>query len=470
MISNAIILALVGLAYAPATDGEASASISAGSGGIKTASSGDAKPPSSQRWIKRHAPRAGTFELGVFGGVLLPASDIELHRPTLPQKSFSAAAPEIGFRAGYYPLRFFGMEGELAVMPTATADDERAVLYSARAQGVLQLGLWSVTPFLVAGGGVLAVSSDDAAVGNNADEAFHFGGGLKIFFHRNVGLRLDVRDVLTPRLDEPSRAAHNVEALLGLSVPLGPWKRPVVAPPPPADRDADGVPDDVDVCPTKAGTQEDGCPIPDFDSDGVPDAEDACPCEASAEADGCPIRDTDGDGFDDPVDRCPGEAGIAPDGCPDPDPDSDGVQGEADKCPNQPETVNGFEDSDGCPDEVPAEIAKFTGVIEGIYFETGKSDIADKSRATLSEAAEVLTKYSALRVEVSGHTDNRGKEAKNRTLSAARAEAVKRYMLEHGVLPEQIETRGAGPDSPIGDNATKAGRAKNRRIEFKLLR
>ncbi len=469
MITHALSL-LCTLAFAPSADGEASASLS--TEGLGGKASGDAKadkPDKSGRWIKRHAPRERTFELGAFGGIFVPDSQIELHRPTLPHKSFSTVAPELGMRLGYYPLRFFGMEGELALMPTSTADGDGALLYSARAQGILQLGLWSVTPFLAAGGGVLAVSSNEGAVGNNADEMFHFGGGLKVFFHRNVGLRIDVRDVVSPKLDDPGGASHNIEALLGLSVALGPWTKKEEAPPPPADRDADGVPDDVDACPAEAGPQDDGCPIPDFDSDGVADADDACPCEASAEADGCPIRDTDGDGFDDPVDQCPDVAGIGPDGCPDPDPDGDGIEGEADQCPNKAETDNGFEDTDGCPDEVPQEVAKFTGVIEGIYFRTGKSDIADKSRPTLDAAVAVLVKYPALKVEVSGHTDSRGKDEANRTLSAARADAVKRYMTEHGVADEQVQTRGAGPDEPIGDNKTADGRAKDRRIEFKLL-
>jgi OOP family OmpA-OmpF porin len=92
--------------------------------------------------------------------------------------------------------------------------------------------------------------------------------------------------------------------------------------------------------------------------------------------DGCPAKDTDGDGFLDPDDKCPEEKGVAPDGCPDQDPDQDGILGDKDKCPKEPETKNGYQDEDGGPDEVPEEVKKFTGVIQGIS-STNKADSPD---------------------------------------------------------------------------------------------
>jgi OOP family OmpA-OmpF porin len=81
----------------------------------------------------------------------------------------------------------------------------------------------------------------------------------------------------------------------------------------------------------------------------------------------------------------------------------------------------------------------------------------------------VLNDNPTLRVEISGHTDNTGSLGLNLTLSADRAAAVKAYLVGKGVAAERIETRGAGPNEPVADNATKSGRSKNRRIEFKLL-
>lgn len=135
----------------------------------------------------------------------------------------------------------------------------------------------------------------------------------------------------------------------------------------------------------------------------------------------------------------------------------------------EPETTNGFEDGDGCPDEVPEEVKEFTGAIEGIYFQTAKAEIRKTSERKLGEAAKVLAAYPEIRVEISGHTDDRGKRPLNMKLSADRAEAVKTWLTEHGIDAARITTRGAGPDEPVADNGTKDGRSKNRRIEFKIM-
>ena len=126
-------------------------------------------------------------------------------------------------------------------------------------------------------------------------------------------------------------------------------------------------------------------------------------------------------------------------------------------------------DEDGCPDEVPAEVKKFTGVIEGIEFDTGKATIRPKSTATLDAAAKVLTDYPTVRIEISGHTDDVGKHDKNVKLSQDRADSVKAYFVGKGIDEKRITTRGAGPDEPIADNKTAKGKQKNRRTEFKLL-
>ena len=133
------------------------------------------------------------------------------------------------------------------------------------------------------------------------------------------------------------------------------------------------------------------------------------------------------------------------------------------------ETRKGFEDADGCPDELPAAVTKFTGVIRGIYFDFGKETIRKQSAATLDEAARIFIEYPNMKIEISGHTDNVGRPDYNIDLSTRRADAVKRHLLAKGVKDDRIQTRGAGPNDPIADNTTAKGRAKNRRIEFKLV-
>jgi len=73
-----------------------------------------------------------------------------------------------------------------------------------------------------------------------------------------------------------------------------------------------------------------------------------------------------------------------------------------------------------------------------------------------------------VRLEISGHTDNRGAAEHNLELSQRRADAVKLWLVERGIDASRITTRGAGQAAPIANNKKKRGRAKNRRIEFKL--
>jgi len=451
-------------ASGPSADGDASAS----------ADGEGKKDRGDQPWIRRWAPERGTAELGVFGGVIFPHSRLELFEPSfdLPEQGFvplKRFAPEVGARVGYYPLRILGVEAEGAVMPTSTSADQGVLMYGVRGQVVGQLPWWSVTPFVLAGVSGLGVSSDRAAVGNDLDIGFHYGVGVKVFINRYVGLRLDLRDNLTARRGVGESVIHSPEVLLGLVLTLGRKK----GEPAPSDTDGDGILDPYDDCVLTPGVEEyQGCPIPDTDGDGILDPDDECvDVPGVAEYKGCPIPDTDGDGILDPDDECVDVPGVAEyKGCPIPDTDGDGILDPEDQCVNDPETANGFEDADGCPDEVPKEIARFSGVIEGIYFDTNKATIKDKSIPKLDEALEVLKKFPSLRIEVAGHTDSKGDDADNLKLSQERAAAVKTYFTDRGIDGGRIETRGAGEVEPVESNDTKKGRAKNRRIEFKLLK
>lgn len=433
-------------------------------------------------------------EIGLFGGAFFPSSKHELYELDVATHKELDTGPGFGLRAGLIPHRNLGVELEGAMF-ASSAEGETASLYALRAHVLGQvpdLIARDVTPFAVLGGGVLGVTSDSFGLGEDSDPALHAGVGVKYRASRVIDLRLEYRHDFADGLDEPgsdgTMAGHE-ELLLGVSLVLG---RPKPLPP---DTDRDGFRDPVDECPEDAGIGPDGCPDPDPDRDGFADEADACEDEAGTAPDGCPDPDGDGfkleadrcpeakgiapdgcpdldldkDGVNLPADLCPETVGIAPDGCPDLDLDRDGVKLPDDKCPDTLETKNGFQDDDGCPDELPKTIAKFTGAIGGLNFASGKATLTKDSYKTLDEAVKVLTEFPAVKLEVSGHTDAAGAREANVKLSAERAEAVKTYLTGKGVEGARITTRGAGPDEPVADNKTKAGQAKNRRIEFKLL-
>ncbi|MGC4087832.1 MAG: OmpA family protein [Polyangiaceae bacterium] len=409
------------------------------------------------------------FELGIFGGLFFPSSSHELLTRG-PWQKYDSPAPELGGRIAFLPLEFAGVEVEGAAMPTKTEKGSAGTFWAARGHLLLQVPLGSVTPFAVLGGGALGASSN--ALGSDNDPAVHFGLGAKAALDDFLSLRLDLRDNLTQKHNADQGAqTHHLEATLGLTFSLRPGKAAPpapAAPPPIPDTDGDGIANDKDACPTEKGTLADGCPVRDSDGDGVYDDKDACPKDVGRAPCGCPPVDSDGDKVIDELDKCPKEAGPV-EGCPDPDADHDGVPLPEDHCPDKAETKNGFEDTDGCPDEVPEVIKKFTGVIQGIEFDRGKETIRPVSTPILDSALKVLADYPKLRVLISGHTDTDGAREANVDLSKRRAESVKTYFVSRGIDAGRIETRGVGPDEPIADNKTAAGKQKNRRIEFKLI-
>ena len=103
-----------------------------------------------------------------------------------------------------------------------------------------------------------------------------------------------------------------------------------------------------------------------------------------------------------------------------------------------------------------------------IEFETGSATLAPQGRAILNQMATVLSKMPGKSVEIIGHTDNSGNRSSNIALSQARADAVKGYLVTQGIAPQSMATMGVGPDQPIASNDTADGRARNRRIEFRV--
>ncbi len=105
-----------------------------------------------------------------------------------------------------------------------------------------------------------------------------------------------------------------------------------------------------------------------------------------------------------------------------------------------------------------------------VLFEFGKADIKAGAVRNLYPLVTFLKEYPARNVLIEGHTDSIGSEAANLELSQRRAEAVRSFLVENGVNPQRITTRGYGEAFPVASNNSDAGRQKNRRVEVVILR
>jgi OmpA-OmpF porin, OOP family len=217
------------------------------------------------------------------------------------------------------------------------------------------------------------------------------------------------------------------------------------------DTDGDGIPDDVDACPNepedhKDPDPNDGCPTTDRDGDGIPDSVDKCPDEPEdkdgvQDADGCPEVDADHDGIPDVKDACPKEPGQ-----PDPDPKKN-----------------------GCPKFIHLE-GSSVRVLQQVHFQTASATILPDSFPMLQEIALLLKANPDIkRLRIEGHTDNRGNADYNLDLSKRRAASVRQWLTDHGIAADRLESEGYGLTRPVATNDTDAGRAQNRRVEFKIL-
>lgn len=241
------------------------------------------------------------------------------------------------------------------------------------------------------------------------------------------------------------------------------------------DSDGDGVPDNIDKCPNRAGSSlYAGCP--DTDGDGIDDSRDACPdISGPASNKGCPVEttvdrsalqtiDTDGDGVVDSKDRCPGRPGLSIyDGCP--DSDGDGLDDSRDRCPNSAGPV----DTQGCPEVSASDRRILQIAMRSVQYESGSDAIKTESFNILRQIAEIMNRYPDFDLTIEGHTDNQGQAVDNQRLSEERAKACYTFLLNSGVQDSRMTYRGFGEARPIANNETISGRTLNRRVEFALV-
>ena len=245
----------------------------------------------------------------------------------------------------------------------------------------------------------------------------------------------------------------------------------------PFDSDNDGVPDYLDECdgtPQGAPVDKNGCPS-DIDKDGVPDYTDLCPDTSpgiKVDDYGCPF-DADGDGVADYIDLCPDtpyEVDVDKYGCP-VDEDLDGVPDYLDQCPG---TLPGAQvDEKGCeivitPPPTGVSLDKLVLSSE-TSFEFNSAQLKPAAFPELDNLLAEMKKSPMSRWRIEGHTDNVGSEDGNLKMSKMRAESVLNYFVSRGIPQGRFETVGMGSKSPVADNKTPEGRAKNRRVEIKRI-
>jgi outer membrane protein OmpA-like peptidoglycan-associated protein len=445
-------------------------------------------------------------EIGGTAGIHIFSTSNELGVNDVKDADSERNSALFGVRLGLFFGSILGVEGEFGGVPSESRKmvfDLWNITY--RGHIVAQFRAWDpearFIPFVLFGGGAFQIvdnggSANNAQIAKDTDAMLYAGIGAKIRVDNGWGLRADLR-ILFPPTSSGSGFTEDYEALVSIYKEFG---RHQAAPPVAVvdnDPDHDGILGADDKCPNdpedKDGFQDaDGCPDLDNDGDGIPDAVDKCPNEPEdkdgfQDEDGCPDPDNDHDGIPDAVDKCPNEPedkdGFQDeDGCPDPDNDGDGIPDADDHCPNEPETKNGYQDEDGCPDEIPARLKQFTGAIQGINFKVGDAALQTSSNSVLDKAVAVLKEFPDMRLEIQGHTDDQplkaGKNAKypdNQALSQGRSETVKAYFVSKGIDEGRLTAHGYGDTVPVIDPKDLKGaklataRAKNRRVEFKLV-
>ncbi len=193
--------------------------------------------------------------------------------------------------------------------------------------------------------------------------------------------------------------------------------------------------------------------------------------------------DRDHDGLLDRADTCPDDPedrdGIEDDdGCPDPDAerqppdtDPDGEIRVADACPNEPETINGIKDDDGCPDTEDLHVAgRFIVLEDRIHFTSGSAGVTERSLPLVARLAKFLIDHPEYAVvHVAGHSDDRGDEGYNMSLSEARGYAVRDLLVKHGVAEDRLTVAAYGESKPLHVGATHKALADNRRVELEIV-
>ncbi|QHT65959.1 OmpA family protein [Rhodocytophaga rosea] len=107
--------------------------------------------------------------------------------------------------------------------------------------------------------------------------------------------------------------------------------------------------------------------------------------------------------------------------------------------------------------------------LNNVFFDLAKANLRNESQSELDQLVAFLKQQSALKIELSGHTDNVGSDTDNLTLSQERIKSVRTYLIKKGIPESRLQAKGCGESQPQASNDTEDGRQKNRRVEFKIL-
>ncbi|MDI1448142.1 OmpA family protein [Polyangium sp. 6x1] len=243
------------------------------------------------------------------------------------------------------------------------------------------------------------------------------------------------------------------------------------------DSDGDGILNDQDACPEVRGDRsvyavENGCPsvyrkrANDADGDDVIDDQDACPRvygipQSDETRNGCPLDDAEEEALLEQYrDNRPDSKGDA---------DGDGLGDAVDACPEEKGAPSEVAAKNGCPEAVRVTDREIV-LLRELLFDTGRATLRSSSRQMLEEVAEVLFQHPEItRIEVQGHTDNRGTLPRNDALARQRAQAVRDLLVRRSIDPSRIVIKGFGPTAPVATNTTPEGRQRNRRATFVIL-
>ncbi len=150
------------------------------------------------------------------------------------------------------------------------------------------------------------------------------------------------------------------------------------------------------------------------------------------------------------------------------DSDGDGIPDTKDLCNDEQELFNGIDDEDGCEDFSNNETTndQDSFLLTGVAFESGSTELNRSSEISLRPLIAILEEKPSQKIELRGFSDHSGGYDINISISQKRANAVKAYLIENGIIPSRVTAIGFGANSPMADNRTSSGRKKNRRIEY----
>jgi OOP family OmpA-OmpF porin len=339
----------------------------------------------------------------------------------------------------------FPIKPELSVLYSGGIESEDIVpedktnTYRVALNGVYEFEGETVIPFVKAGVGYETMQNH---IGANTDGAYvDAGAGVKVPFNDWIALKLEAIYML--KHNEDSAGANmgdsNLALLAGVTFSFGEKAKPA---PVDGDDDNDGVPNSIDECPTTpAGDAVNarGCTIDgDDDNDGVANSIDECPTTPAGDkvdAKGCSIV-VDGDD------------------------DNDGVLNSVDKCPRTHPDVDKV-DADGCAVDVNLHI----------NFKFDSYEVTEDSHSHIKDFGGFMGDHKNYTAVIEGHTDSTGPAAYNQKLSEKRANVVKELIVsEGGVSADRLTAVGKGESTPVATNATKEGRAQNRRTEAHITK